>query len=646
MVPWGGLYVTGRKSCYQKRGRSIHCAYHTSIRGLGSMVYLYLMLFHRMRLVLSKVLVFVVMMSSCIGSSIEGDCSATSIEYCDDTFNSSTSSGIAYLKCDFTTSTEDHLKTPRCSTIEKGDNYEFCRGNVVERVDRENYRYDSFCTATVTYFRVLAFFCDISNCKENNYCNASDFDEESMKSTCLCYYNNSANEENLNQLSTFTFLKLFWLVFFGVGLLLIVLPIIMFFNINLVSGASRSFVFFYQCLPLASPVGAILSLIVMQNHIYTFLLSDNAISSSSNHGLVSPYYFLEYFKYILSIIAIVLVLFLVKCNWCPFQKCRLPWAKLRRATRHFREKHTARRTILHGIGSVIVLAYGDLVSISFRILSGGPIIIMPSCCMAINYYNNNRTYIYSDHCLKPKACPDFRSIQTSIPAFFSIACVVVILLLLLPMALIYSPSIPTLFHKLPLPRFSKLHPVFDVFQGVYKDKLRWYAGLHLLYLVLLWSLYAALATKSLIRQAVLSFSFIIILGIHSLIQPYKEPKHNYYESLYLLYLILASVGTMVSNFYFHLQLLDTTQLSFDFDNYISYLIIGILSTYVMASLPILTVICVCCYKCCKKRTCCWVSKCCQILHPTRPESKDEDENDDGGDLLPERLPYHAVSEMM
>ena len=239
----------------------------------------------------------------------------------------------------------------------------------------------------------------------------------------------------------------------------------------------------------------------------------------------------------------MLVLFLVKCNWCPFQKCRLPWAKLRRATRHFREKHTARRTILHGIGSVIVLAYGDLLSISFHILSGpgGP---MPSCCVAL-----------TDGC--PQPCPNLPFIQTSMPAFFSIACVVVTLLLLLPMALIYSPSIPTLFHKLPLPRFSKLHPVFDVFQGVYKDKLRWYAGLHLLYLVVLWSLYAGLVTETLIRSTLLSFSFVIILGIHSLIQPYKEAKHNYYESLYLLYLILASVGTMVTNFF--IRLLDSTQ---------------------------------------------------------------------------------------
>ena len=194
------------------------------------------------------------------------------------------------------------------------------------------------------------FFCDVSNCKKSTYCNynASNFNEESMASTCLCY--DSATIKHLHE---FKFLKLTWLVSLGVGLLLIVLPIIMFFNINLVSGTSHSFVFFYQCLPLVSQAGGFLSLIVMQNQLYTFLLSFT-VPGSRNLPLVSAYYFLEYFKYVLSIIAIVLVLFLVKCNCCPFQKCCLPWAKLRRATRHFREKHTARRTILHGIGSVIV----------------------------------------------------------------------------------------------------------------------------------------------------------------------------------------------------------------------------------------------------------------------------------------------------
>ena len=221
-----------------------------------------------MRLVLSKALFFVAVMSPCMGSSIEGDCSITSIDFCSaNFFNSSRGTAQLGLRCDidFTTSTEDHIKTPRCSTIEKGNNYEI-RGDLVERVDQS--RVVSQPPEPMVPYALVqdpVYFCDVSNCKKSSNCNASDFNKESRESTCLCY--DSATIEHLHQ---FKFLELIWLVFFGIGLLLIVLPIIMFFNINLVSGASRSFVFFYQCLPLASPAGKLLSPIVMQNQIYTF----------------------------------------------------------------------------------------------------------------------------------------------------------------------------------------------------------------------------------------------------------------------------------------------------------------------------------------------------------------------------------------
>ena len=94
------------------------------------------LLVYRMRNVLSKALLFVVVMSPCIGSSIEGDCSITSIDYCYNTFNSSR--GVAHLKCSFTASepTADHIDTPGCSTIAKGNNYEIRGDLVAERVDQ------------------------------------------------------------------------------------------------------------------------------------------------------------------------------------------------------------------------------------------------------------------------------------------------------------------------------------------------------------------------------------------------------------------------------------------------------------------------------------------------------------------------------
>jgi hypothetical protein len=78
--------------------------------------------------------------------------------------------------------------------------------------------------------------------------------------------------------------------------------------------------------------------------------------------------------------------------------------------------------------------------------------------------------------------------------------------------------------------------VFDVFQGVYKDKMRWFAGVHLFYLMFLWVVY-------LVLPDVIPFFFVLILAIHSLFQPFKNPKHNYLETLYLVYLSLMSVGS-------------------------------------------------------------------------------------------------------
>ena len=72
----------------------------------------YLMLFHRSRmsLILSNIRLscsWCMMMSPCIGSSIEGNCSITSIEYCYDFFNSSRGFADLGLRSNFTASTED-----------------------------------------------------------------------------------------------------------------------------------------------------------------------------------------------------------------------------------------------------------------------------------------------------------------------------------------------------------------------------------------------------------------------------------------------------------------------------------------------------------------------------------------------------------
>ena len=356
-----------------------------------------------------------------------------------------------------------------------------------------------------------------------------------------------------------------YLVWVGIGIVFLFLPIIIFFNINAASGPNHSCVFFYQCAPVASVYGSFTAVLVMQNlfTIYNFRL-----------------FILEYCKHIIVVFVICLIPVLVKCTWCPLQKCRLPWAKVRRAVRNFREKHIG-STFIHAICSIIVLSYGDLVAISvtYIIETSTNLEFFASddtCCYNVNFQGSEPL-----PCDVPQSTA-FRNIylQHLIPSV-----VVLVLLLVLPLSLIYYPSIPTLFKKLTgrsLPRFPKLDPVFDVFQGVYKDKMRWFAGVHLLYLIILWTVY-------LCQAGVIPFFFVMILAIHSLFQPFKNPKHNYLETLYLVYLVIISLGNLYA------QSIDT--------NYIINSVITFLSLFFLA-FPAFLVFVFCCYRILSKCVCC------------------------------------------
>ena len=287
---------------------------------------------------------------------------------------------------------------------------------------------------------------------------------------------------------------------------------------------------------------------------------------------------LEYVKYVFIALSIILPLFLVKCTSCPLQKCRLPWAKVRRAVRNFREKYIG-STFIHAICSIVVLSYGDLVAISMRVFTEAFVVISSECC-------NKRSF--TDGTLNTHPC-DLTSFKMLFYGYFSLSLVVLLLLLPLPLSLICYPSIPALFHKLTgrsLPRFPKLDPVFDVFQGVYKDKMRWFAGVHLLYLIILWAVFLRFPDVS-------PFLFVAILFIHSLLQPFKNQKHNCIETLYLASLTLISFGYKF------------TRKSDSESTDLYFIIVAVDSiSIILICLPALLAGIICCCKVTSKCTCC------------------------------------------
>jgi hypothetical protein len=89
-----------------------------------------------------------------------------------------------------------------------------------------------------------------------------------------------------------------------------------------------------------------------------------------------------------------------------------------------------------------------------------------------------------------------------------------------------------------------------------------------------------------------------ILAIHSLFQPFKNRKHNYLESLYLVCLSLMSVGNS------YLQSVSTASTSPWYNHYIVIaILIGVIS-FCLVLLPASLTLGICWYKILSKRVCC------------------------------------------
>ena len=286
--------------------------------------------------------------------------------------------------------------------------------------------------------------------------------------------------------------------------LMVYFPVLILFNVNLASGPGQSFLFFYQALRAAADVDYFWGLLTRQSTVNDFMFPRTL-----------PYIALQYCKLGAVLVAIVMTVVLVKCIHCPCASWRRPWAKLRRSVRHFREKRACKGTVLNGLCSIAILTYGFVVQQSFTILRPA------TCCPSGVKY-------CAYHCTEL----EYGDYRFSLLVAAAVICL--FLALLLPLLLLYYPCVPALMQRVTKrsPQFMtchKLAPVLDVFQSAYKPKLRFFAALPLLYRFMIGFLFSALSAVLgwNDRLSVITFAFIVILAIHSLVQPYSNPKHNY-----------------------------------------------------------------------------------------------------------------------
>ena len=331
--------------------------------------------------------------------------------------------------------------------------------------------------------------------------------------------------------------------------LMVYLPLLILFNANLAAGPAQSFLFFYQALPVAVPIDIFVNrhliggglwwgLFTMQSPINGFL--STRLGDYRLFPRILPYIALQYFKLAAVLVVAIMALLLVKCVHCPCASWRHPWAKLRRSVRNFRERRAFKGTVLNGLCSIAILTYGFVIQQSFSVLQPA------TCC-------GNETR-YCSHPTAGKSCafycPELEYLSTDHRPYFAVAVIMLLLCLPLPLLLLYYPAVPALMKRItdrsiPI-SCHKLAPVFDVFQGAYKPNLRFFAAFPLLYRLLIWLILSAMSevyTEDK-RQMYITFAFIIFLAIHSLAQPYKNPKHNYIEALYLLNLVIVSMAVL------------------------------------------------------------------------------------------------------
>ena len=239
-------------------------------------------------------------------------------------------------------------------------------------------------------------------------------------------------------------------------------------------------------------------------------------------------------KYVTTLFAFILILLIVGVTNYSSKRlkglCRLKrWA----------EKTVApNSSIIHGISTLLNISYSQCTKASFSILAMVYLQSKPGIkSIPVTYYGG-LPYLEGRHLLY------------AIPAI--IVCLTIVTLPLLCL-LLY----PSLLHILALCKLSehtlinrlsvytgisRLMPLFDSFQGCYKDKLRFFSGLYFLYRV---AILLAFTYSELTYYVITLFLVLMMLGIHSIAQPYKHRKHNIIDGLIFLNLAIINGITVI-----------------------------------------------------------------------------------------------------
>ena len=231
------------------------------------------------------------------------------------------------------------------------------------------------------------------------------------------------------------------------------------------------------------------------------------------------------FKYITTVFAFTLIALIVVMMNCSMKQC----------TRVNKMKRKD-SSVTHGISTFLIICYGQYTRVSFFILNKTFLQGKPGIrSVSVTYYGG-LPYFGRIHLLY--AIPAI--LFTIVLVIFPPICLLMYPLVLHVLGVFGLSEHPVVNKVLQLLHINHLMPLFDSFQSCYKDKMRFFAGLFFLYRI---AAFLAFIYSNTIPPVFLA---VLILGIHSVLQPYKSWKYNVIDALLFLDIaIVSSIAVMI-----------------------------------------------------------------------------------------------------
>lgn len=209
---------------------------------------------------------------------------------------------------------------------------------------------------------------------------------------------------------------------------------------------------------------------------------------------------------------------------------------------YLRKRVSAKTSVVHGLSAFLTICYAQISRTSFYILKYSTLVGYRGHEKGSYSYYGGLNYFQGKHLLY------------AIPALLSLVVVTVLpplVLLLYPLSLQFLSLCGLSEHWMVLKAlrvvsFHKLIPFIDCFQSCYKDKYRYFAGLYFIYRLIILVCFS-IDPHGYGFHVYSEIALILFLGVHALVQPYKEHLHNTLDTLILFNLALINACVILTN---------------------------------------------------------------------------------------------------